>query len=122
MAKTSLPMWIRVVSSLISALGLFVGASIYLSPATFMPHIDFAANGADYLSQMWAARQVAIAGLMAWSCLRASPKGLQTTLAIYCVMNIQDAAIGARIGDTGLLVGASFFGALTGLMAWRLRD
>ena len=87
-----------------------------------MPQINFAANGADYLSQMWAARQVAIAGLMAWSCIRGSAKGIQTTLAIYCVMNIQDAIIGARIGDTSLVVGATFFTLLTGFMAWRLRE
>ena len=115
-----IPRWITIVTGLIAALGLFVGSSLYLSPGTFIPGIDFSANGADYLARMWGARQIAIAGIIAYSLARQSPPMLRVSLIAYCLMNIQDAGIGLFKGDNGLLIGASAFSVLSGVIVFVL--
>jgi|GEM_PF-1633373 hypothetical protein len=104
-----IPLWIRIVSGLIALLGLFVGISLYLSPEAFMPEIDFTATGAHYLAQMWGARQIAIAGIIAFSVLRGSAPMLIVSLLAYAIMNLQDICIGLSRQDYGLAGGASFF-------------
>jgi hypothetical protein len=115
-----IPRWIKIVTGLIAALGLFVGFSLYLSPGTFIPGIDFSTNGADYLARMWGARQIAIAGIIAYSLARRSPPMLRVSLIAYCLMNIQDAGIGLFKGDNGLLIGASAFSVLSGVIVFVL--
>lgn len=103
------PLWIRIVSGLISLLGLFVGISLYVSPGAFMPEIDFTANGVHYLAQMWAARQIAIAAIIAFSVVRNSAVMLLVSLLAYGLMNFQDILIGISKHDHGLAGGATFF-------------
>ena len=105
----NIPLWIRIVSGLIALLGMFVGISLYVSPEVFMPEIDFRATGIHYLAQMWAARQIAIAGIIAFSVLRGSEPMLQVSLLAYSLMNLQDIFIGLSKQDYGLAGGASFF-------------
>lgn len=105
----NIPLWIRIVSGLIALLGMFVGISLYLSPEAFMPEIDFRATGINYLAKMWAARQIAIAGIIAFSVLRGSGPMLQVSLLAYSLMNLQDIFIGLSKQDYGLAGGASFF-------------
>lgn len=110
------PLWIRIVSGLIALLGIFVGISLYLSPGTFMPEIDFTATGIHYLAQMWGARQIAIAGIIVFSVMRNSAPMLIVSLLAYCIMNLQDILIGFLRQDYGLAGGASFFFLLPALM------
>jgi hypothetical protein len=117
---TPAPLWIVIVSGLIAAMGLFVGCSLYISPGTFIPGIDFASNGAGYLAQMWGARQIALAGIIAYSLIRRSRPMLTVSLLAYCIMNVQDAAIGYFKGDGGLLTGATVVMLLTGFMVFTL--
>lgn len=105
----AVPLWIRIVSGLIALLGLFVGLSLYVSPGAFMPEIDFTANGVHYLAQMWAARQIAIAGIIAFSVVRNSSVMLFVSLMAYSLMNLQDILIGISRQDDGLAGGATFF-------------
>jgi hypothetical protein len=116
----AIPRWIAIVSGFIAALGLFIGCSLYLKPGMFIPGIDFSSNGAGYLAQMWAARQIAIDGIIAYSLFRRSSLMLSVSLIAYCVMNIQDAGIGLARGDSSLLIGASAFTVLTGVMVFVL--
>jgi hypothetical protein len=102
-----IPIWITVVSGLIATLGAFVGCSLYLSPGTFIPGIDFSAPGIAYLAHMWAARQFAIAAIIAYALLRRSAPMLKISLIAYNLMNIQDAGIGIARGDSGLTIGAT---------------
>lgn len=122
MAKKTVPFWILGGSSFIALLGLFVGGSLYLSPATFMEGIDFTPSGVQLLTQMWAARQIAIAAAIALSVYRRSSPMLQLSLGIYCLMNVQDVLIGLAHHDLGLALGASFFTALSGAMILKLRQ
>jgi hypothetical protein len=117
-----IPRWIFITSTLIATLGLFVGCSLYLSPGTFIFGIDFSSNGAGYLSPMWGARQIAIDGIIAYSLVRRSPLMLRVSLIAFCLMNIQDAGIGLCGGDKGLLIGASAFSILSGVMVFVLPD
>ncbi len=110
------PKWIIAVSSFISVVGLFVGISLYVSPGTFIENVDFSSVGTRYLAYMWAARQIAIAAIIGFSLVRRSAVMLKVSLLAYCLMNIQDVAIGIWLGDTGLVVGASIFTLLSGLM------
>lgn len=118
--KNTIPTWISIVAGLMAALGLFVGASLYISPGTFVPDIDFSDSGIQFLTQMWAARQIAIAGIIAYSLLRKSVPMLTISLIAYVLMNIQDAIIGFSRNDMGLLFGALFFGSLAATMAFTL--
>lgn len=115
-----IPLWIRIVSGLIALLGIFVGISLYLSPQTFMPEIDFTATGAHYLAQMWGARQIAIAGIIAFSVIRGSAPMLIVSLLAYDIMNLQDMFIGFSKQDYGLAGGASFFFLLPAVMIFVL--
>jgi len=101
-------------------MGLFVGCSLYLSPGTFIPGIDFSAPGPAYLAHMWAARQIAIAGIIAYALFRRSPPMLQVSLIAYCVMNVQDAGIGFFRGEPSLITGASFACLLSASMIFIL--
>ncbi len=116
-----LPKWIFITCTLISLLSFFVGVSLYLSPETFIKDVDFAAMGVRYLANMWAARQISIGGILAFSLLRRSSSMLQVSLLAYFLMNLQDAGIGILKADSGLIAGASIFTALSGFMIFRLR-
>jgi hypothetical protein len=85
-----------------------------------MPQIDFTQTGVSYLAQMWAARQIAIAGIIGFSLFKKSVPMLQLSLIAYSVMNVQDALIGVAHQDMGLIIGASFFGTLAATMAFKL--
>jgi hypothetical protein len=111
-----IPLWIRIVSGLFALLGIFVGISLYTSPETFMPDIDFKATGTHYLAQMWGARQIAIAGIIAFSVFRNSSPMLMVSLLAYGIMNVQDLVIGMSKQDYGLAGGASFFFLLPAIM------
>jgi hypothetical protein len=116
----SIPRWIVIVSWLVGALGLFVGASLYVSPAAFFPDIDFSDPKVQFLTRMWAARQVAIAAGILYSVARKSSRMLMVTLGIYCLMNLQDIWIGMSLSDPGLFVGAGFFATVSGSMVTQL--
>jgi len=111
-----IPKWISILAGFISLVGLFVGASLYVSPGTFIENVDFSSVGARYLAYMWGARQIAIAAIIGFSLVRKSPDMLAISLLAYCLMNIQDAGIGIWMGDNGLAIGASFFSIVSGLM------
>ena len=114
--STPVPVWILMVASLIALLGMFVGCSLYLSPATFMPEIDFSLPGMRYLTEMWAARQIAIAAIIAYAVWKRSAPLLQLSLLAYSLMNLQDLVIGFSKEDYGLAGGASFFFLLPSVM------
>lgn len=120
MVATRIPLWILILSGLICLSGLFVGGSLYLTPGTFIPGVDFSQSGTRYVANMWAARQVTLACILGFSALRRSVPMLQLALGAYAVMNVQDAAIGAFRADWGLLAGAAIFTLLPGFMVWRL--
>jgi len=115
-----IPKWITILSSLIALLGLFVGASLYISPGTFMPEINFSLPGITYLTNMWAARQVAIGFIIGYSVIRQSGSMLSISLTAYSIMNIQDTAIGIAKQDQGLIIGASLFCILSAIMIFVL--
>ena len=115
-----IPKWITVISILIALLGVFVGASLYFSPATFIPNVDFSSTGVRYLASMWAARQITLGSILGFSVLRRSIPMLQLSLAAYSLMNIQDAVIGILQNDIGLIIGAFIFAVLPATMVFRL--
>ena len=115
-----IPTWITIVGSVIAALGLFVGCSLYVSPGTFIPGINFSDPGPAYLAHMWGARQVAIAAVIAYALFRRSSPMLRIALLAYCIMNVQDAGIGLAKGDMPLLCGASIVMILSGFMIFVL--
>jgi hypothetical protein len=118
--KKSIPKWIIAVSGLISLLGLFVGISLYFFPGVFIPGIDFSSSDVKYLTDMWAARQIAIAAIIGFSVLVRSSPMLGISLAAYSLMNIQDALIGYSRSDYGLLIGATVFCLISAFMIIRL--
>ncbi len=117
---SSIPKWISVVSILIALLGLCVGCSLYISPATFIEGIDFSSPDIKFLANMWAARQIAIAGIIAVSVFKKSVPMLVISLSAYCLMNIQDVFIGISKSDAGLAIGAAVFGLLSASMIFVL--
>lgn len=117
----AIPKWILIVSISIALLALFVGCSLYLSPATFIPGIDFSSPNIKFLANMWAARQIAIGGIIVFSAFKKSKQMLMISLAAYCLMNVQDAIIGIFKNDSGLAIGASFFCLLSASMILGLR-
>ena len=118
--KSSIPKWIAILSALIAALGLFVGCSLYLSPGTFIENVDFTSKWTRYLTNMWAARQIAIAAIIGYSVFRRSNVMLKVSLIAYCLMNFQDVLIGLSLGDKGLIIGASIGCILSGSMIFVL--
>ena len=97
-----------------------MGFSLYVSPSTFIGDIDFSTPGTKYLTNMWAARQIAIAAIIGYSLWRRSVSMLKISLIAYCLMNFQDILIGVSRGDAGLIIGASVFFALPALMIFVL--
>lgn len=112
----SIPRWITIGSIGISLLGLFVGASLYISPSTFLKNIDLSAVGILYPIQMWAARQIAIATIIGYSALKKSTPILKISLLAYALMTGQDVFIGISRGDNGLVLGSLFFCLLSVMM------
>lgn len=118
--EKSIPKWITVVSIPIAALGLFVGGSLYLSPATFIENVDFSTAGTRYLANMWAARQISIAAIIGYSVFRQSAVMLKVALIAYCLMTFQDIFIGVSIGDFVLIIVTSIFCLLSAYMIFVL--
>ncbi len=104
----------------ICLLGLFVGGSLYIAPATFIPGVDFSSSAVKTLTDMWAARQVAIAAIIGFSLLRKSVAMLQVSLVAYFLMTLQDIFIGVARSDVGLIAGSAFFCAVSVLLLWNL--
>jgi hypothetical protein len=119
--KKTIPLWITIVCSLMTLLGIFVGCSLYVSPGTFIPDTDFSTAGTRYLANMWAARQIALASIIGISTFKKSAPMLQISLLAYSIMNVQDAVIGFNRSDMGLMIGATLFAAGPAYMAYRLR-
>lgn len=118
--NTPIPRWVAIISLVITALGLLVGLSLYVSPATFVTEVDFSSKWVRHLTNMWAARQIAIAAVIGYSVIRRSGIMLEISLIAYFLMNIQDVVIGLTLGDMGLIVGASLATILSGSMIIRL--
>ena len=111
-----IPKWITAVSALITLVGLFVGISLYVSPAAFIKNIDFSTTQILLLPHMWAARQIAIAIIIGYSVFRQSVPMLAISLAAYCLMTFQDIFIGVSQKDSGLIIGSSVFCLLSASM------
>ena len=114
--NTPIPLWIIITSLLIAALAMFVGLSLYISPAAFIENTNFSDPNVRLLANMWAARQIAIGGIIGYSAIKKSARMLTIALAAYCLMNIQDVGIGVIGSDTGLMAGAGVFTLLSGTM------
>jgi len=109
MNEVLIPKWISIVSFLVALLALFVGASLYITPGTFLPGIDFSRLEIKNLTDMWAARQVAIGAIILYSVIRKSSSMLEVALIAYFLMTFQDIFIGVVHKDSGLIIGTSFF-------------
>ena len=83
-------------------------------------NIDFSSADIQYLTNMWAARQVAIALIIGYSLMRRSLPMLKISLIAYCLMNLQDIFIGISKVDNGLAVGALVFFGLSAFMIFTL--
>ncbi|MCB0279411.1 MAG: hypothetical protein KDD94_07915 [Calditrichaeota bacterium] len=116
------PKWISIVAILIALLSVVVAFSLYFSPATFIENIDFSDPEIQYLANMWAARQFAIAFAIIFAVLKQHSAMLRVGLLVYVVMNVLDALIGYSRGDSGLMIGASIFGLLAAIMIWVLNQ
>lgn len=121
MAKNSLPNWVILLSTGIAALGLFVGGSLYIAPEKFIPNLNLSLANTTFLTQMWAARQIAIAAMIGLSTFKRSALMLKVALGTYFLMTFQDILIGVYQKDSGLIMGTAFFCALSVLMLLRLR-
>ncbi len=117
----NVPLWVFLISGFMGILSLSVGISLYLIPGTFLPGMEFAPAGARFATNMWAARQVALGAVMAFASGTRNGGMLTGALAVYGVMNIQDAAIGAMKGDAPLVFGAVFFGAVAACLIVTIR-
>lgn len=120
MQTTPFRTWEIAVCGFICLLGLFVGGSLYIAPATFIPGVDFSSAAVKTLTDMWAARQIAIAAIIGFSLLRKSVPMLQVSLVAYFLMTLQDILIGATRSDVGLMAGSAFFCAVSVLLLWNL--
>jgi hypothetical protein len=120
MKNKAIPVWISLVSSFMCFLGLFVGFSLYLSPGTFIPEVDFSSSGVRFLASMWGARQITLATIIGFSTFRRSIPMLQISLGAYALMNVQDFVIGALQKDMGLMIGATLFTLGPAYMVFRL--
>lgn len=122
--KPAMPVWITVVTSFICALGLFVSGSLYVSPAAFIPDTDFSQSSVQFLTQMWAARQLAISLTIGCALIyahrRRAPLALLFAFLPYSLMNWQDVAIGLLRADTGLAAGSAVFGTLSATIIFTL--
>ena len=112
----AIPKWVSALSIMVSILGLFVGCSLYFSPATFVKGIDFSAEGVLFLPHMWAARQMAVALIIGYSVFKQSAPMLKVSLIAYWLTIFQDIIIGASHGNGTLIIGLLFFCFLSGSM------
>lgn len=120
MQNTPFRTWEIAVCGFICLLGLFVDGSLYIAPATFIPGVDFSSPEVKTLTDMWAARQIAIAFIIGFSLLRKSLAMLQVSLVAYFLMTFQDIFIGVAHSDFGLMAGTGFFCAVSVLLLWNL--
>ena len=109
MSKKVIPRWIILVTSAIGVLGMFVGTSLYYSPATFIKDVDFSSSGVRYLAHMWGARQITLGAILWFSTFRRSIPMMQLALGAYSLMNAQDIVIGISRNDPELIIGATLF-------------
>ncbi|WP_045856975.1 hypothetical protein [Teredinibacter purpureus] len=121
----NIPLWITVVSMLLTLLGVFVGSSLYLSPATFVQQVNFSDPNVLFLAYMWGARQIAIALIIGYSTAKQSSLMLRVSLLAYCLMTFQDVFIGIVQNDSGLIIGSAIFCLLSATMMivlWKKSD
>jgi len=104
--QRSVPVWILIVSGILSLMGFIVSASLIFTPEKVLPTVDLTAKGIDYLIYMWAARQFAEAFLFAYSALKRSITMLTLSYIFFLVMNMGDFLIGLSENDTALTAGA----------------
>lgn len=120
-APRRLPKWTRIVSWFLGLLAAFVGLSLYVTPATFIPDVDFGVPAYHSLVLMWAARQMAIAMAIVAALLLRRSGMLWIALLTYSLMTFQDAVVGLVTKDVGLAAGSAFFFAVSALLLWKTR-
>ncbi len=116
--KISILIW--VLAFAIALLGIFVGTSLFIAPERFLANVDFTARGANFLAQMWGARQLAIALTILFTLWKRNPALLQVSLSVYALMNLLDSGIGIVQHDISLAAGSSVFLLLSSSLIYLL--
>jgi len=118
--KSPITTWILIVSGLLGLLAIIVGFSLYFAPGSFIPDVDFSNPRIKYLSDMWAARQIAVGFILLYSIFSRSVPMLKISLIAYGIMNFQDIFIGVANGDNSLIIGATIFLIVPALLLFKL--
>lgn len=111
--SNSLPKWLLIITSLFSLMEIMVALSLFFSPQSVLEKVDLSAKGVIYIVYMWAARQLALGIIFAYSLYKRSNPMLFIAYLFFCVMFIGDVFIGFLQKEYALVVSAAILALLS---------
>lgn len=104
MKSNTFPFWMMA-ATIFLAVGIIVfGVSLYVDPSVFLENMEFDSDNIRFIAHRWAGSLVAIGIAMLIALVSQSISMLKITMAVFCIMNLQDTIIGFSYDDNTLMV------------------
>jgi hypothetical protein len=110
--------WILIVSGIFVLLELAGAVMLLFMQDSMADKIDLHARGVDFLLYMWAARQFALAAIIAVAVYKRSAPMLSLAWIFLLLMFIGDLAIGFVMKDNPMIISAVVMAAIAAIMLY----
>ncbi|MEP6749908.1 MAG: hypothetical protein ABJB86_19375 [Bacteroidota bacterium] len=114
--KQAIPVWITILTSVITLSGLAFSITLYFSPQIFFPATDFLLKDVRHFTDMWAMRQFAFALLLVYALVTQQAQTLKPAIALMICLNILTIADGAVAGDKKVVIESIVYTVLASVM------
>lgn len=84
----SIPLWVTVLTALITLSGLAFSVTLYFSPQTFFPATNFFEKEIHHLTDMWAMEQFSMSALLVYALILQKKEILLLGLRLMIFLNI----------------------------------
>ncbi|MBU3676271.1 MAG: hypothetical protein FGM54_03690 [Chitinophagaceae bacterium] len=98
------PFWMMAATIFLAVSIIVFGISLYVDPSIFLDKIEFEGDSIKFIAHRWAGALMAIGISMLIALLSQSISMLKITMAVFCLMNLQDTIIGFAYDDNTLMV------------------
>jgi hypothetical protein len=112
------PKWILIVSGIFVLIELAGAGMLCFMQDTMADKIDLNARGVDFLLYMWAARQFALAAIIAVAVYKRSGPMLNLAWIFLLLMFIGDLVIGFMMKDNPMIISAAVMAAIAAIMLY----
>ena len=120
MKNNVFPFWMMAATLFLAISILVLGVSLYVQPTIFIENIIFDDDDINFMAHRWAGTLIAIGLSMLIAMALQSISMLKITMAIFCMINLQDTIIGFAYDNNNLMVRSFLFCVLAAFVVFIL--